>query len=55
MYELAPDVLDHVAFLADLPLADIPAGLHLPSVAMHEIPYGRAGKARARQSILQLN
>ena len=44
MYNLAPDVLNNVAFLADLPLADIPAGLHLPSVAIHEIPYGRAIK-----------
>jgi len=44
LYNLAPDVLDHVAFLADLPVADIPAGLHLPLAAMHEIPYIRALK-----------
>ena len=45
IYDLSPSVLNTVAFLSELtdPL-DIPAGLHLPSTDLYEVPYMRAFK-----------
>jgi hypothetical protein len=44
LYDLAEDVLSTVAFLSEIDVSDIPAGLHMPKREQHEVGYAYAKK-----------